>query len=84
MSNADKRTAIALFRYTLILPLLRGQYPPGGKQQLVALVSGPDAARTARARRALAQRLAASPLVREVHAGIERPAGLGRKIEIRN
>jgi len=34
MSNADKRTAIALFRYTLILPLLRGQYPPGGKQHL--------------------------------------------------
>ena len=34
MSNADKRTEIALFRYTLILPLLRGQYPPGGKQQL--------------------------------------------------
>ena len=34
MSNADKCTAIALFRYTLILPLLRGQYPPGGKQQL--------------------------------------------------
>jgi transposase InsO family protein len=34
MSNADKRTAIALFRYTLILPLLRGHYPPGGKEQL--------------------------------------------------
>jgi transposase InsO family protein len=34
MSNADKRTAIALFRYTLILPLLRGQHPPGGKQKL--------------------------------------------------
>ena len=34
MSNADKRTTIALFRYTLILPLLRDQYPPGGKQKL--------------------------------------------------
>ena len=25
MSNADKRTAFALFRYTLILPLMRSQ-----------------------------------------------------------
>jgi len=30
----DRRTEIALFRYTLILPLLRGDYPPGGKQRL--------------------------------------------------
>ena len=30
----DRRVAIALFRYTLILPLLRGEYPPGGKEQL--------------------------------------------------
>jgi transposase InsO family protein len=35
MSNAeDRRTEIALFRYTLILPFLRGEYPPGGKQRL--------------------------------------------------
>ena len=34
MSDADKRTDVALFRYTLILPLLRGQCPPGGKQQM--------------------------------------------------
>lgn len=35
MSSAeDRRTEIALFRYTLILPLVRGQYPPGGKEQL--------------------------------------------------
>ena len=27
---------IALFRYTLILPLLRGEYPPGGKQKTAA------------------------------------------------
>jgi len=34
MSNSEeKRTEIALFRYTLILPLLRGEYPPGGKEQ---------------------------------------------------
>ena len=34
MSNPeDKRTEIALFRYTLILPLLRGEHPPGGKEQ---------------------------------------------------
>jgi transposase InsO family protein len=30
----DRRTEIALFRYTLILPFLRGEYPPGGKQRL--------------------------------------------------
>jgi transposase InsO family protein len=30
----DRRTEIALFRYTLILPLLRGEYPPHGKAGL--------------------------------------------------
>jgi len=30
----DRRTEIALFRYTLILPLLRGEYDPGGKDRL--------------------------------------------------
>lgn len=30
----DKRTEIVLFRYTLILPFLRDQYPPGGKGHL--------------------------------------------------
>jgi transposase InsO family protein len=30
----ERRTAIALFRYTLILPLLRGDYQPGGKGRL--------------------------------------------------
>ena len=35
MSDAeDRRTEIALFRYTLILPFLRGEHPPGGKQRL--------------------------------------------------
>ncbi len=35
MSNTeDKRTTIALFRYTLILPFLRDQYPAGGKGKL--------------------------------------------------
>jgi len=35
MTNTeDRRTEIALFRYTLILPLVRGDYPPGGKQKL--------------------------------------------------
>jgi len=35
MSNPeDRRTEIALFRYTLILPLLRGEYLPGGKEKL--------------------------------------------------
>ena len=31
---AQRHTEIALFRYTLILPLLRGEHPPGGKQDL--------------------------------------------------
>jgi len=30
----DRHTQIALFRYTLILPLIRGEYPPGGKDKL--------------------------------------------------
>ena len=30
----ERRTEIALFRYTLILPLLRGEYPPRGKGRL--------------------------------------------------
>ena len=30
----SRRTEIALFRYTLILPLLRGEYEPRGKDQL--------------------------------------------------
>jgi putative transposase len=30
----DRCTEIALFRYTLILPLIRGEYPPGGKDKL--------------------------------------------------
>ena len=32
--SEDRRTEIALFRYTLVLPFLRGEYPPGGKQRL--------------------------------------------------
>ena len=32
--SQDRRTEIALFRYTLILPLIRGEYPPGGKDKL--------------------------------------------------
>ena len=32
--SEDRRTEIALFRNTLILPLCRGEYPPGGKQAL--------------------------------------------------
>jgi putative transposase len=32
--SQDRRTEIALFRYTLILPLVRGEYPPGGKDKL--------------------------------------------------
>jgi transposase InsO family protein len=32
--SEDRRTEIALFRYTLILPLIRGDYPPGGKDKL--------------------------------------------------
>jgi putative transposase len=34
LAAADRPTEIALFRYTLILPLLRGEYAPGGKEQL--------------------------------------------------
>ena len=30
----EQRTAIALFRYTLILPLLRDEFEPGGKGRL--------------------------------------------------
>ena len=36
--SEDRRTEIALFRYTLILPLIRGEYPPGGKQALRCLL----------------------------------------------
>jgi len=32
--SEDRRTQIALFRYTLILPLIRSEYPPGGKDRL--------------------------------------------------
>ena len=32
--SQDRRTEVALFRYTLILPLIRGEYPPGGKDKL--------------------------------------------------
>jgi len=32
--SEDRCTEIALFRYTLILPLVRGEYPPGGKGKL--------------------------------------------------
>ena len=45
MPDEERRTAIALFRYTLILPLLRGEHPPGGKealrQQLAATAGAP-------------------------------------------
>jgi len=34
MSDDDRCIQIALFRYTLILPLLRGEHPPGGKERL--------------------------------------------------
>jgi len=34
MAPEDQRTEIALFRYTLILPLLRGESEPGGKERL--------------------------------------------------
>ena len=33
-SNEDRLTEIALFRYTLILPLLRSEFPAGGKGRL--------------------------------------------------
>jgi putative transposase len=32
--SEDRRTKIALFRYTLILPLIRGEHSPGGKERL--------------------------------------------------
>ena len=32
--SEDRCTKIALFRYTLVLPLIRGEYPPGGKDKL--------------------------------------------------
>jgi putative transposase len=32
--SRDRCTEVALFRYTLILPLIRGEYPPGGKDKL--------------------------------------------------
>ena len=32
--SEDRRTQIALFRYSLILPLIRGEFPPGGKDRL--------------------------------------------------
>lgn len=32
--SEDRRTEVALLRYTLILPLVRGEHPPGGKQKL--------------------------------------------------
>jgi putative transposase len=32
--SQDRPTEVALFRYTLILPLIRGEYPPGGKDKL--------------------------------------------------
>jgi putative transposase len=44
MPNEDQRTEIALFRYTLIVPLLRGEYPPGGKEacrRQIAAAAGP-------------------------------------------
>jgi transposase InsO family protein len=37
--NEDRRTEIGLFRYTLILPLLRGEFPPGGKGRLRAQIA---------------------------------------------
>jgi len=35
----ERRTDIALFRYGLILPLLRGEYEPGGKGRLRELIA---------------------------------------------
>lgn len=35
----ERRTDIALFRYSLILPLLRGEYEPGGKGRLRELIA---------------------------------------------
>ncbi len=34
VDSEERRTAIALFRYTLILPLLRDEFEPGGKGRL--------------------------------------------------
>jgi transposase InsO family protein len=39
-SPADRRTEIALFRYTLILPLLREEYAPGTKDQMRRNIAG--------------------------------------------
>jgi len=36
----ERRTDIALFRYALVLPLLRGQYEPGGKGRLREQIAG--------------------------------------------
>lgn len=36
----DRRTKVALFRYTLILPLVRGEFPPGGKERLREQIAG--------------------------------------------
>lgn len=35
----ERRTDIALFRYALVLPLLRGEYEPGGKGRLRELIT---------------------------------------------
>jgi putative transposase len=37
--SPDRCTEIALFRYTLILSLIRGEYPPGGKEKLRRQIS---------------------------------------------
>ena len=47
----EQLTAVALFKYTLILPLLRGEYPPGGKGRLRAQIAAgryeiPNSSRT--------------------------------------
>jgi transposase InsO family protein len=34
IDREEQRTEVALFKYTLILPLLRGEYPPRGKGRL--------------------------------------------------
>ena len=39
VDSEERRTAIALFRYTLILPLLRDEFEPGGKGRLRALIA---------------------------------------------
>lgn len=38
----QKRTQIALFRYTLILPLLRKEYPPGQKGRFLEQLAGQE------------------------------------------